>query len=232
MLHESINWLLLTVHDWGYAGIFILMALESTVLPVPSELVVIPAGYLAYQGQMSVPLIFLASTLGSLAGAFINYSVALLVGRPFLERYGRYFFVRPPLLHKTDAFFARHGAISTFTGRLVPGIRHLISLPAGLARMNLLTFSLYTGLGAGLWTAVLIAMGWFIGGNEGLLKENLPLVTSAVLVFVLLILVGYTLRQRRSGAGASRPGDARRGGTPPLLSDQTAVTERRGRPSQ
>ena len=199
MLHEFINWLLLTVHDWGYAGIFILMALESTVLPVPSELVVIPAGYLAYQGQLSVPLIFLASTLGSLAGAFINYGFALLVGRPFLERYGRYFFVRPPLLHKTDAFFARHGAISTFTGRLIPGIRHLISLPAGLARMNLVTFSLYTSLGAGLWTLVLIAMGWFIGGNEDLLRDNLPLVTGAVLVFVGLTLAGYILWHRKRG---------------------------------
>jgi len=200
MLHDLINWLLLTVHDWGYAGIFILMALESTVLPVPSELVVIPAGYLAYQGKMSVSLIFLASTLGSLAGASVNYTFALLVGRPFLERYGRYFFVRPELLHKTDAFFARHGAISTFTGRLVPGIRHLISLPAGLARMNLIKFSLYTSLGAGLWSIVLIAMGYFIGGNENLLQENLPLVTGAVLLFVVLILGGYSLWQRRRAA--------------------------------
>lgn len=199
MLHEMIDWLLLTVHDWGYWGIFILMALESTVVPIPSELVVIPAGYLAYEGKMSMPLIFIASTLGSLAGAGINYAFALLVGRPFLERYGRYFFVRQPLLHKTDAFFERHGAISTFTGRLIPGIRHLISLPAGLTRMNLVTFSLYTLLGAGIWTAVLIAMGYFIGGNETLLKEHLPLVTGAVLVFVGLILAGYVLRQRRRG---------------------------------
>jgi membrane protein DedA with SNARE-associated domain len=143
MLHQFIDWVLATVNGWGYAGIFVLMALESTVLPIPSELVVIPAGYLAYQGEMNVGLIFLASTLGSLAGAFVNYAFALLVGRPFLERYGRWFFVRPELLHKTDAFFARHGAISTFTGRLVPGIRHLISLPAGLTRMNVLAFSLY-----------------------------------------------------------------------------------------
>jgi len=150
MLHEFIDWVLATVNGWGYTGIFILMALESTVLPIPSELVVIPAGYLAYQGKMSAGLIFLAATLGSLAGAFVNYAFALWVGRPFLERYGRYFFVRPALLHKTDAFFARHGAISTFTGRLVPGIRHLISLPAGLTRMNPLAFALYTLLGAGL----------------------------------------------------------------------------------
>lgn len=197
MLHEFIDWILHTVHGWGYAGIFVLMALESTVLPIPSELVVIPAGYLAYQGKMSVAWIFLASTFGSLAGAFINYAFALWVGRPFLERYGRWFFVRPELLHKTDAFFNRHGAVSTFTGRLVPGIRHLISLPAGLTRMNPLTFSLYTCLGAGIWSAVLIAMGYFIGGNEALIRENLHLVTAALVACVVLILAVYVFWQRR-----------------------------------
>lgn len=200
MLHELIDWILATVSGWGYTGIFILMALESTVLPVPSELVVIPAGYLAYQGKMSVTLIVLASTFGSLAGAFVNYLFALLVGRPFLERYGRWFFVRPELLHKADAFFARHGAVSTFTGRLIPGIRHLISLPAGLTRMSRLAFSLYTCLGAAIWSAVLVAMGYFIGGNEGLIQENLPLVVGATLGFVVLILGGYLLWQRRRGA--------------------------------
>jgi len=197
MLHEFIDWVLVTVNAWGYPGIFILMALESTVLPIPSELVVIPAGYLAYQGDMNAGLIFLASTLGSLTGAFVNYAFALWMGRPFLERYGRYFFVRPSLLHKTDAFFARHGAISTFTGRLVPGIRHLISLPAGLTRMSPLTFSLYTCLGAGIWSAVLIGMGWFIGGNEALIQENLHVVTGVALVFVALTIAVYSLLQRR-----------------------------------
>lgn len=201
MLHDFIDWILATVGDWGYTGIFILMALESTVLPVPSELVVIPAGYLAYQGKMSLVLILLASTFGSLVGAFVNYLFALLVGRPFLERYGRWFFVRPELLHKADAFFARHGAVSTFTGRLIPGIRHLISLPAGLTRMNRLTFSLYTCLGAGIWSAVLVAMGYFIGGNEHLIKDNLPLVVAATVGCVVLILVGYVWWQRRLRPG-------------------------------
>lgn len=200
MLHEFIDWILATVHGWGYAGIFILMALESTVLPVPSELVLIPAGYLAYQGEMNLFLILLASTVGSLAGAGVNYGFALWVGRPFLERYGKYFFVRPALLHKTDVFFAKHGAISTFTGRLIPGIRHLISLPAGLCRMRLSVFVFYTCLGAGVWSAILIALGYFIGGNEMLLKENLHLVTLVVLVCVGLILAGYYLWQRRQAA--------------------------------
>jgi membrane protein DedA with SNARE-associated domain len=197
MLHASIDWILATVGNWGYLGIFVLMALESTVLPVPSELVVIPAGYLAYQGQMSLVLILLASTLGSLAGALVNYGFALLVGRPFLERYGRWFFVRPALLHRTDAFFLSHGAISTFTGRLIPGIRHLISLPAGLTRMPMRTFVLYTCLGAGIWSTILVAMGYLIGGNETLIQDNLPLVTAGVLGFVALTLVGYYLWRRR-----------------------------------
>ncbi|MFB1490831.1 MULTISPECIES: DedA family protein [unclassified Thiocapsa] len=200
MLHASIDWILTTVGDWGYLGIFVLMAMESTVLPVPSELVVIPAGYLAYQGKMSLALILLAATLGSLAGALVNYWFALLVGRPFLERYGRWFFVRPALLHRTDAFFLSHGAISTFTGRLVPGIRHLISLPAGLTRMPMRTFVFYTCLGAGIWSTILVAMGYLIGGNEALIQDNLPLVTAAVFGFVALTLAGYYLWRRRLAA--------------------------------
>jgi membrane protein DedA with SNARE-associated domain len=190
MLHQFIDWILATVHDWGYLGIFILMGLESTVLPVPSEAVLIPAGYLAYQGKMSFILIVLASTFGSLAGATLNYFFALWVGRPFLERWGRYFFVRPELLHKTDAFFHRHGAISTFTGRLIPGIRHLISLPAGLTRMNYGKFAFYTCLGAGLWSLILTAMGWYIGGNEALISQYLKQITIGL---VLVLMAGITL---------------------------------------
>lgn len=184
MLHDFINWILTTVHDWGYWGIFILMGLESTVLPVPSEAVLIPAGYLAYEGKMSFTLIVLASTFGSLAGATVNYFFALWVGRPFLERWGRYFFVRPELLHKTDAFFLKHGAISTFTGRLIPGIRHLISLPAGLTRMNYGKFAFYTCLGAGLWSVILTAMGWYIGGNEELIARYLKQITVGLILVI------------------------------------------------
>ena len=200
MLHEFINWILETVGAWGYTGIFILMALESTVLPVPSELVLIPAGYLAYTGEMNFLFIILVSTLGSLAGAALNYAFALWVGRPFLERYGKYFFVRPELLHKTDAFFVNHGAISTFTGRLIPGIRHLISLPAGLTRMNFFAFSFFTSLGAAIWSLILTLMGYFIGGNETLIKDNLVIVTLGVISVVALILIGYAVWYKRKVA--------------------------------
>ncbi len=179
------------MEGWGYAGVFVLMALESTVLPVPSKLVLIPAGYLGYQGEMSLVLILLAATVGSVAGAFVNYGFASWVGRPFLERYGPYFFVRPALLHKTDAFFFEHGAVSTFTGRLIPGIRHLISLPAGLCRMSPIVFSLFTAAGAGLWSAILIAMGYWLGGNEALIEQHLHLVTTGAVIFVVMVLAGY-----------------------------------------
>lgn len=197
MLHDFIAWILATVHDWGYTGIFVLMALESTVLPVPSELVLIPAGYLAHQGQMNFGFILLASTAGSLVGASFNYVVSLWLGRPFLERWGRYFFVRPELLHKTDVFFLKHGAVSTFTGRLIPGIRHLISIPAGLTRMNLGAFAFYTSLGAGLWSLVLTLFGYFLGGNEAHIKEYQHLITIGVIAFVALIIGGYAWWQKR-----------------------------------
>jgi membrane protein DedA with SNARE-associated domain len=199
MLHEFINWILETVQDWGYAGILILMALESTVLPVPSELVLIPAGYLAYQDKMNFALIALASTLGSLLGASINYAFALWVGRPFLERWGKYFFVRPQLLHKTDAFFTKHGAVSTFTGRLIPGIRHLISLPAGLTRMNYSKFAFYTCLGAGLWSLILTLTGYLIGGNEALVQQYLQQITLGLVSLIAVGLWVYWRVQRNRG---------------------------------
>lgn len=199
MLHDFIDWILHVVQGWGYSGIFILMALESTVLPVPSELVLVPAGYLAYQGKMNFLLIVTASTVGSLFGASINYAFALWVGRPFLERWGKYFFVRPPLLHRTDAFFVKHGAVSTFTGRLIPGIRHLISLPAGLTRMNFGKFAFYTSLGAGIWSLILTAMGYLIGGNEALVQQYLKQITIGLVAAVTAGLLFYWHWQKNRG---------------------------------
>ncbi|SDX86089.1 membrane protein DedA, SNARE-associated domain [Allochromatium warmingii] len=192
-----LDWLVAAVADWSYAGIVLLMAIESSFIPFPSEVVLIPAGYLAQQGIMNPLLVLIASLLGSLIGAFVNYGLALWVGRPFLERYGRYVLISPPTLHKTDRFFARHGAISTFTGRLIPGIRQLISIPAGLARMPLIPFALYTALGAGLWSLVLIALGYVIGDNAALIREHLTLATSATLIGVALMLLIYVLWMRR-----------------------------------
>lgn len=197
VLHTAINWIVLTVQHWGYLGIFVLSLLESTVIPVPSELILIPAGYLAFQGKMSVVLILGSAMLGGLTGASINYLFALWVGRPFLERWGKYFFVQAALLHKTDRFFRDYGAVSTFTGRLVPGIRHLISLPAGLTRMAPIRFALFTLLGVGLWAMVLTFVGYTIGNNTALVQHDLPRITGAVIVCAIVFFGGYSWWRKR-----------------------------------
>lgn len=191
MLAELTQWLVDTVAGFGYAGIVALMAVESSFIPFPSEVVMIPAGYLAAQGKMELWLVILAGLGGSMIGAYINYFGALWIGRRFLAQYGRYVFISQKTLEKMDLFFERHGAISTFTGRLIPGVRQLISLPAGLARMNLGLFSLYTALGAGLWGAILAFLGYFIGGNEELIGRYLREITISLLVGAAAVVAGY-----------------------------------------
>lgn len=199
MLHQTIDWIVRTVGDLGYPGIFVMMFLESSFFPFPSEVVMIPAGYLAYKGEMNLALAILAGILGSLAGALFNYYLAMKFGRPFLLRYGRYVLFSATTLQKMENFFARHGHISTFTGRLIPAVRQYISLPAGLARMNLAVFSFYTSLGAGIWVAILALLGYFIGGNEMLIKEYLRDITIILVIAVILGITAYWQWLRRNG---------------------------------
>ncbi|MEY2697792.1 MAG: hypothetical protein RL333_1930 [Pseudomonadota bacterium] len=196
-MHDLISWLLNTIGSMGYPGIFLLMAMESSIFPVPSELVMPPAGYLVQQGQMNMTLVILSGTLGSLAGAYLNYFVALWLGRPLLVRYGRYVWIKEEHFTRVEAFFQRHGEISTFIGRLLPVIRHLISIPAGLARMNHVRFTLYTLIGAGIWVSVLAWIGYFIGAERALIVQYSH---QAVLGAVLLCVVtglGYVVLHRR-----------------------------------
>lgn len=197
MIHEISLWLVQLVDGWGYFGIFFMMAIESSVFPLPSELVMIPAGYLVQQGQMNFLIAVFAGSLGSLFGAWFNYLLALWAGRPFLHRYGKYFFVGEKHLIQAEEFFKKHGHIATFTGRLVFIIRHLISLPAGLAKMNAFEFSAYTFLGAAVWNGILVALGFFIGQNQALLNEYLHQIVIGVVIFVVLILVVYWAIQKR-----------------------------------
>lgn len=196
MIHELAQSVVDLIFEWGYLGIFLLMAIESSFIPFPSEIVLIPAGYLASQEKMSLGMIMLSGVGGSLLGAFINYFLALFVGRKFLQRYGKYFFIKENALVKMDSFFAQHGHISTFIGRLIPGIRQLISIPAGLARMNLFLFTIFTTLGAGLWALILVLLGYYIGENEALIKEYLQQITFVVLIVLLLIASWYTYHQK------------------------------------
>jgi len=191
MLHDIISVIVETVGAWGYPGIFLLMALESSFFPFPSEVVMIPAGYLAYKGEMSLTLAILSGIGGSLAGALFNYWLALKLGRPFLLRYGKYVLFKEHSLQRMEGFFARHGHISTFTGRLIPAVRQYISLPAGLARMNLGVFSFYTALGAGIWVTILAIFGYTLGHNEAAIRENIRLITVAVLGFAAVVVLLY-----------------------------------------
>ena len=199
MLAGIVEWIVQTVHEWGYGGIVVMMAVESTIVPFPSEVALIPAGYLASQGKMDPVLATLAGAAGSLLGASINYLVSMTLGRAIVERLCGYFLVKPEKLDATYRFFARHGAISTFVGRLIPGVRHLISIPAGLARMNFALFALYTAAGAALWSAVLVAVGWWVGANQDLWQPMLHKATLWLFVGVGILVAFYVWRQRRQG---------------------------------
>jgi membrane protein DedA with SNARE-associated domain len=203
MLERFIDWLLQTLLDLGYPGIVALMALESSILPVPSELVMPPAGYWAAKGQMSFGVALVCGVLGSVIGALANYYGAQLIGRPLIQRYGKYVFLSEKNLLRSERFFTEHGEISTLIGRLFPVIRHLISIPAGLHRMPLPKFILYTAVGAAVWCAILTWIGYFLGQHEAALRtdEIHRYVTWALLVLIpltLIVIWVYVVRRRRS----------------------------------
>ncbi|HEY9189454.1 MAG TPA: DedA family protein [Sulfurovum sp.] len=197
MIHDIAQTIVNYIGELGYWGIFLLMFLESTFFPFPSEIVMIPAGYLAFKGEMNLYMVVLAGIFGSVAGALFNYYLAIHFGRKFILRYGRYFFIREETLDKLEDFFTKHGELSTFNGRLIPGIRQLISLPAGLARMNLVKFTFYSAFGAGIWVVVLVALGYLLGSNEALISEYLQTATLIALLCVVLITLFYVVRHQR-----------------------------------
>ncbi|MDD5034741.1 MAG: DedA family protein [Methylococcaceae bacterium] len=207
MLHEAINWLVSTIGSMGYTGIFLLMAMESSVIPIPSEVVMPPAGYLAQQGKMDLALVILSGTAGSLVGAYVNYFAARFLGRPLLLKYGQYVLITEEHFDSVENYFKQHGEISTFIGRLLPVVRHLISLPAGLANMNHVKFSLYTLLGAGIWVSVLTWIGYFIGENQELILKYSHEAVIDVLIFCVLLAAVYVWLHKRKMARAVVGGD-------------------------
>ena len=203
-MHTVINWLVESIGAKGYPGIFVLMAMESSVIPIPSELIMPPAGYLAQAGQMNMLAAILSGVFGSLFGAYANYFAAHYLGRPLILKYGRYVCITEEKFMKVETFFLRHGEISTFIGRLLPVVRHLISLPAGLAGMNHLKFSLYTLLGAGIWVTILTWIGYFIGSNQGLIMQYSHRALYGVLVLSVLLIFFYVkLQPKRQKQGTS-----------------------------
>ena len=191
MLNEIVSWIVETVESLGYGGIFIMMFLESSFFPFPSEVVMVPAGYLASKGEMNLLIVIASGILGSLAGAIFNYYLAIKFGRKFLAKWGKYVLIKEETLQKMEYFFAKHGHISTFTGRLIPAVRQYISLPAGLAKMDIWKFSLYTSLGAGIWVIILTMLGYFIGENQDMISQYLKIIILTILALLAIGILFY-----------------------------------------
>jgi membrane protein DedA with SNARE-associated domain len=168
--------------DWylsnmNYLTVMILMAIESTFIPLPSELVLPPAAWLAAQGEMNLLLIILVASIGCVLGALINYTLSFYLGRVIIygladSKYARFLFINREKLQKAEDYFIKNGNISTFVGRLIPGIRHLISIPAGLAKMDIKKFVFYTFIGSTLWNTVLSLLGYYFGKNQEVLMRH------------------------------------------------------------
>jgi len=199
-LQTLIETILSIIQKMGYLGIFIGMTIESSFFPFPSEIIIIPAGALAAKGEMNLALIFFFGLLGSIAGACINYILAFTLGRTaidfLVDKYGRFLFITKRNLEKTDKYFEEHGEVTTFVGRLIFGIRQLISLPAGLAAMNFWKFLGYTALGSGIWISILITIGYFLGstGIDPLMKIVTLILT---LASAIIILAYYFLKRKK-----------------------------------
>ncbi len=199
------NWLSTLLGNLNYGTIFFLMLLESTVIPVPSEFVVSPAAYHAAAGNLNIFLVVLFATLGADCGATINYLAGYYLGRPIIYRFanskwGRFCMLNQEKVERSERYFDNHGMVATITGRLLPGIRHLISIPAGLAKMNYWKFLLYTTLGAGVWNCILAILGWYlhtIVPEEQLndkIAEYGEYIKVAIMALVAMALVYFMIR--------------------------------------
>ncbi len=190
-MESIIDFIVQTIGYGGYGGIFLLMFLESSFFPFPSEVVVPPAAYLAAKGKMDISLVVAFATAGSLFGGLFNYYISYKMGYNFLERYGKYVGLTPQRLQKVCRFFQKHGAISTFIGRLLPGIRQYISLPAGLSKMNLFAFAVFTTLGAAMWVSILAFIGYSAGNHPKLIHKMLHQSYSYIFLFSALLIAIY-----------------------------------------
>jgi membrane protein DedA with SNARE-associated domain len=175
----------------GYTGVAVLMAIESSFLPLPSEIVIPPAAYLASQGKMSLTLIILAGTLGSVIGATINYVLSRSLGRLVIyklaaARWAKLFLITPEKIAAAEKYFLSNSRSATFFGRLIPVVRHLISIPAGFCRMPYGQFVFYTALGAALWVSVLSALGYFLGANQALIERYYREISWGLIILVIL----------------------------------------------
>ncbi len=210
---QHIEYFVQYAHLWGFLIIFVFMTIESSFIPFPSEVVMIPAGFLAARGELLTGNVWIDSTLavisgviGSMAGAYVNYYLALYLGRTVLHKYGKYFFLKEETLDRAEEVFREYGAVATFVCRLLPGIRQLISIPAGLAKMHFGQFSFFTALGAGIWVIVLTLLGVWFGRLAGdmtypqLVQKGTDMIKEhyiEIFIGAAVIVAGYCLIHKR-----------------------------------
>jgi membrane protein DedA with SNARE-associated domain len=208
-MHQLLEIWFSWVLNWGYLGIVVLMAMESSIFPVPSEVVIPPAAFLAAQGHLDFTGVVVAGTIGSYLGAAITYWVSRVLGRPLITRYGKYFLLPPSKLERAETWLARYEAGGVFFARLLPVIRHLISIPAGIVRMNFAVFSAVTITGSAIWCYILAYLGRkahqvrpdLISNPEAMvafIKSQSLWIILLVLAFTILYLVVMRLSARRS----------------------------------
>lgn len=195
-LYLLVNIISQFVDRFGYWGIFVMTFIENTFIPIPSEITLIPAGYLISKGDMSLFPVLIYSSLGTLLGSLFNYSIAYKYGRYLFLRYGKYFFIKERKLAIIESFFHKYGNISTFLGRILPGMKHFISFPAGLAKMNLKLFCLFTLSGSFIWIMILIYLGYSIGNNKIFIMLYIRKINIFFCLFVLLIIIFIILKNK------------------------------------
>ena len=208
MFHELLQFWFEIVRDWGYLGVFLLMAAESSILPVPSEVVMPPAAYWAAQGHMNFWGVVLAGPAGSWFGSAVSYWLALWLGRPFVMRYGKYLLMPPAKIQLAEGWVAANGVKGVFIARLLPVVRHLISIPAGIFRMRFVPFSVVTTAGAAIWCFLLAWWGEQVLGDQPKLIEDpdamVHVMKDKMLWFVgAIVVLGvlFWVATRRKGAG-------------------------------
>ena len=202
ILEKIINWGLNLISEIGYLGITLLMTIESSFIPFPSEVIIPPAAYLAQQGEMNIFLVILAGIIGSLLGALINYFLAYTLGRKVIYslvnlKIFKFLFITKEKLNKSEEYFLKYGNSSTLIGRFLPAIRQLISIPAGFSKMSLKNFILYTFIGSSVWVVALALLGYLFGSNQELIAEYYGYISIFFITLALVLIIGVVIKRRR-----------------------------------
>jgi membrane protein DedA with SNARE-associated domain len=208
-MYEFINIILEFSQSIGYWGIILLMTIESSFIPFPSEIIIPPAAYLAALGEFNIFLVILSGVIGSLIGALINYFLALKIGRKIVyslvdKKFFKFLLLNSKKVKIAEKYFYKHGNISTLLGRFIPGIRQLISIPAGFAKMNLKYFCLFTGIGSAVWVIILAVLGYFFGANKEIFILYYKEASILAILFSVIALFFYYSYQKKKKSNLSR----------------------------